>query len=239
MPGGGALEAAEPLLGFAARLRDAAERASDAVPEGLTVELRPYQREGLRWLNALAEAGVGGVLADDMGLGKTLQLITHLLSLKQGGALTQPALIVVPTSLIPNWQSEIARFAPMLQRAGPARAAARRGIRPARRAGHRADQLCAAAARRGDIAQAAVRADRAGRGAAGEEPAHAGAPCAAQPAHAALRLPHRHAAGKPPGRAVVAGRPGRARPARRRRRVPPPLPRCRSRSSTTRNASSG
>lgn len=69
----------------------------------------------MRWLNALAEAGVGGVLADDMGLGKTLQLITHLLSLKQGGALTQPALIVVPTSLIPNWQSEIARFAPMLR----------------------------------------------------------------------------------------------------------------------------
>jgi SNF2 family DNA or RNA helicase len=54
------------------------------------------------------------VLADDMGLGKTLQLITHLLSLKQSGALTQPALIVVPTSLIPNWQSEIARFAPSL-----------------------------------------------------------------------------------------------------------------------------
>jgi Superfamily II DNA/RNA helicases, SNF2 family len=114
MPRGGTLEAAEPLLGFAARLRDAAERASDAVPEGLTVEMRPYQREGLRWLNALAEAGVGGVLADDMGLGKTLQLITHLLSLKQSGALTQPALIVVPTSLIPNWQSEITRFAPML-----------------------------------------------------------------------------------------------------------------------------
>ncbi len=115
MPSGSTLEASEPLRGFAARLRDAAERASDAVPEGLMVELRPYQREGLRWLNALAEAGVGGVLADDMGLGKTLQLITHLLSLKQGGALTQPALIVVPTSLIPNWQSEIARFAPMLR----------------------------------------------------------------------------------------------------------------------------
>ncbi|CAM5253968.1 Helicase SNF2 OS=Rhodanobacter lindaniclasticus OX=75310 GN=B1991_12025 PE=4 SV=1 [Rhodanobacter lindaniclasticus] len=115
MPAGGTLQAAEPLLGFAARLRDAAARASDAVPEGLAAELRPYQREGLRWLNALAEAGVGGVLADDMGLGKTLQLITHLLSLKHSGALAQPALIVVPTSLIPNWQSEVARFAPMLK----------------------------------------------------------------------------------------------------------------------------
>ncbi|MEO8779369.1 MAG: SNF2-related protein, partial [Rhodanobacter sp.] len=115
MPEGGSLQAAEPLLGFASRLRDAAARASDAVPEGLNAELRPYQREGLRWLNALAEAGIGGVLADDMGLGKTLQLITHLLSLKQGGALTQPALIVVPTSLIPNWQAEVARFAPALK----------------------------------------------------------------------------------------------------------------------------
>ncbi|MFC5742529.1 DEAD/DEAH box helicase [Dyella tabacisoli] len=115
LPSGGALEAPEQLRGFTARLRDAAERASDAIPQGLTVELRPYQREGLRWLNALAEAGVGGVLADDMGLGKTLQLITHLLALKERGELTQPALIVVPTSLIPNWLSEVARFAPSLR----------------------------------------------------------------------------------------------------------------------------
>jgi superfamily II DNA or RNA helicase len=115
LPVGGELQAPEQLRGFTARLRDAAERASDAVPEGLTVELRPYQREGLRWLNALAEAGVGGVLADDMGLGKTLQLITHLLALKERGALQQPALIVVPTSLIPNWLAEIARFAPSLR----------------------------------------------------------------------------------------------------------------------------
>ncbi len=115
LPGDGELQAPEALRGFTTRLRDAAERASDVVPDGLTVELRPYQREGLRWLNALAEAGVGGVLADDMGLGKTLQLITHLLALKQRGALEQPALIVVPTSLIPNWQSEVARFAPMLR----------------------------------------------------------------------------------------------------------------------------
>ncbi|MGN6227512.1 MAG: DEAD/DEAH box helicase [Dyella sp.] len=115
LPAGGELQAPEQLRGFTARLRDAADRASDAVPEGLTVELRPYQREGLRWLNALAEAGVGGVLADDMGLGKTLQLITHLLALKERGALAQPALIVVPTSLIPNWQAECARFAPSLK----------------------------------------------------------------------------------------------------------------------------
>jgi superfamily II DNA or RNA helicase len=125
LPSGGALEAPEQLRGFTRRLREAAERASDVVPAGLPVELRPYQREGLRWLNALAEAGVGGVLADDMGLGKTLQLITHLLALKERGELTQPALIVVPTSLIPNWTSEVARFAPglkLLALHGPQRA---------------------------------------------------------------------------------------------------------------------
>jgi superfamily II DNA or RNA helicase len=115
MPGGSTLEAPERLRGFTARLREAAEHASDTVPEGITVSLRPYQREGLRWLNALAVAGVGGVLADDMGLGKTLQLITHLVALKQSGALQKPALVVVPTSLIPNWQSEVARFAPALR----------------------------------------------------------------------------------------------------------------------------
>jgi superfamily II DNA or RNA helicase len=115
LPSGSELQAPEQLRGFTARLRDAAERASDAVPAGLTVEMRPYQREGLRWLNALAEAGVGGVLADDMGLGKTLQLITHLLALKERGELNQPALVVVPTSLIPNWQAEVARFAPSLR----------------------------------------------------------------------------------------------------------------------------
>jgi SNF2 family DNA or RNA helicase len=75
------LEAPRQLRGFTAKLRDAAARASDVVPPGLHGELRPYQREGLRWLNALAAAGVGGVLADDMGLGKTLQLLTHLLAL--------------------------------------------------------------------------------------------------------------------------------------------------------------
>lgn len=114
LPEGGELKAPEALRGFTQRLRDAAARASDVVPAELKAELRPYQREGLRWLNALAEAGIGGVLADDMGLGKTVQLLAHLLALKQAGALDKPALIVAPTSLIPNWQAEAARFAPSL-----------------------------------------------------------------------------------------------------------------------------
>jgi len=115
LPSGGSFEAPERLRGFTRRLREAAERASDVVPEALQAELRGYQRDGLRWMNALAEAGTGGVLADDMGLGKTLQLITHLLALKENGNLESPALVVVPTSLVPNWSSELARFAPSLR----------------------------------------------------------------------------------------------------------------------------
>ncbi|NII05325.1 DEAD/DEAH box helicase [Luteibacter anthropi] len=127
LPSGGSFEAPERLRGFTRRLREAAERASDAVPEAIQATLRGYQRDGLRWMNALAEAGTGGVLADDMGLGKTLQLITHLVALKESGSLNSPALVVVPTSLVPNWVSEVARFAPglrLLALHGPQRAEA-------------------------------------------------------------------------------------------------------------------
>ncbi|NII10731.1 DEAD/DEAH box helicase [Oleiagrimonas sp. C23AA] len=109
------LRAPEQLRSFTRRLREAAEQASDTPPAGLNAQLRGYQREGLRWLNALAEAGVGGVLADDMGLGKTLQLLAHLATLQQSGQLEQAALVVAPTSLVPNWQAEAARFTPDLR----------------------------------------------------------------------------------------------------------------------------
>jgi len=116
LPKGGVLDAPAELKTFTARLREASQHASDAAPAGLRAELRGYQREGLRWLNALAEAELGGVLADDMGLGKTVQLIAHLLVLQESGRLAAPALIVAPTSLIPNWEAELARFAPGLRR---------------------------------------------------------------------------------------------------------------------------
>ncbi len=115
MPAERPLDAPAELAGFTQRLLRAAAEASDIPPETLRAELRGYQREGLRWMNALAEAGLGGVLADDMGLGKTVQLLAHLLVLKARGALHAPALLVVPTSLIPNWEQESARFAPTLR----------------------------------------------------------------------------------------------------------------------------
>lgn len=85
------------------------------MPQGLQAELRDYQRDGVAWMQALGASSLGGVLADDMGLGKTLQTLTHILLEKETGRLTQPVLLVVPTSLIPNWQDEAARFAPDLK----------------------------------------------------------------------------------------------------------------------------
>ncbi|MCX7557416.1 DEAD/DEAH box helicase [Xanthomonadaceae bacterium JHOS43] len=83
-------------------------------PPGFRAELRPYQRDGLAWLDFLSEAGLGGVLADDMGLGKTVQVLAHLVSEKARGRLDLPALVVAPTSLVGNWRDEAARFAPDL-----------------------------------------------------------------------------------------------------------------------------
>ncbi|MBO0804148.1 MAG: DEAD/DEAH box helicase [Nocardiopsaceae bacterium] len=103
-------------------------------PAGLTARLRPYQVEGFSWLAFLWKHRLGGILADDMGLGKTLQtlaLIAHARSSAGGangasepggpgepggsGADAPPFLIVAPTSVLANWSSEAARFAPGLK----------------------------------------------------------------------------------------------------------------------------
>jgi len=86
-------------------------------PEGNGVQatLRPYQQEGLDWLQHLVDMDVGGVLADDMGLGKTLQTISHLSTEKASGRMTLPSLIIMPTSLVGNWQREFKKFAPHLK----------------------------------------------------------------------------------------------------------------------------
>lgn len=78
--------------------------------------LRPYQRDGVRFLLNVTEAGFGACLADDMGLGKTLQVIAWLSHLQAVGALrSRAALIVTPASLLTNWQEELERFAPQLR----------------------------------------------------------------------------------------------------------------------------
>ncbi|MBL8914283.1 MAG: DEAD/DEAH box helicase [Archangium sp.] len=98
-PAPAGLEKLKPLAeGFSALPRV-------ALPEGMTATLRPYQQHGVDWLAFLKSAGLGGVLADDMGLGKTLQTIC---------ALEKGTLVVCPTSVLPNWKAELARFRPAL-----------------------------------------------------------------------------------------------------------------------------
>jgi len=103
------------LAQLAHRLRRIGTPQPVAAPQGLQVQLRPYQLEGLAWLQYLREQGLGGILADDMGLGKTAQALAHVLTEKEAGRLTRPALVVLPTSLLFNWQAEAARMAPGLR----------------------------------------------------------------------------------------------------------------------------
>ncbi|WP_297488398.1 DEAD/DEAH box helicase [Acidocella sp.] len=84
------------------------------VPDDFKGTLRPYQQQGVDWLQHLASHGLGGFLADDMGLGKTAQTIANICVEHAEGRLTAPALIVVPTSLVANWTAELIKFSPHL-----------------------------------------------------------------------------------------------------------------------------
>ena len=125
-------------------MRQLTEQADITVPTGIQATLRPYQERGFSWMYRNFRIGFGSIIADDMGLGKTLQVITLLQKMKDDGALgaqaarlqsgaqaarlqsgaqaarlqndtrQAPALIVVPTGLVTNWQTELARFAPQL-----------------------------------------------------------------------------------------------------------------------------
>ena len=82
-------------------------------PEDFHGSLRTYQREGLGWLRFLEEFQFGGCLADDMGLGKTVQVLATLVQRPDGPS--APSLVVVPRSLVFNWQEECERFCPSLK----------------------------------------------------------------------------------------------------------------------------
>lgn len=107
---GAALDA-DPTWRRLVERMEKAGREDPVIPAGLQAELRPYQREGFRWLARLASWGAGGVLADDMGLGKTVQALALLLHRAALG----PALVVAPASVAFNWREEAARFAPSLR----------------------------------------------------------------------------------------------------------------------------
>ena len=79
---------------------------------GVNAKLRNYQKEGVKWINYLYENNFGGCLADDMGLGKTLQTITMLTRVYP--KTKEPSLIIMPRSLLFNWQDELKKFAPQL-----------------------------------------------------------------------------------------------------------------------------
>ncbi len=123
-------------------LFQSSEKSELSIPENLKAQLRNYQFDGYFWMHQLHKNGFGGCLADDMGLGKTLQTLTLLLKLKRektsviirnpatmNGQLDlfaqQPdpvevsyqsaSLIVLPTSLVHNWDNEIRKFTPSLK----------------------------------------------------------------------------------------------------------------------------
>ncbi|TDG36762.1 ATP-dependent helicase [Pedobacter changchengzhani] len=85
-----------------------------AVPKTLNATLRPYQKDGLNWLNFLDDFNFGGCLADDMGLGKTIQVLAFILSQREK-VKHNTNLIVVPASLIFNWKAEVQKFAPSIK----------------------------------------------------------------------------------------------------------------------------
>jgi superfamily II DNA or RNA helicase len=97
------------------RLLAAGEPAPVPQPAGVALPLRPYQLHGLAWLQHLREQQLAGILADDMGLGKTAQALAHIAVEHAAGRLDQPALVIVPTSLLFNWQAEAARITPGLR----------------------------------------------------------------------------------------------------------------------------
>ena len=115
MQQGMALQMPAELTALAEKLATFTALPQVEPPASLRATLRPYQQEGLRWLQFLREYGLHGILADDMGLGKTVQTISHLLMEVESGRADRPTLILAPTSVIRNWASEIKRFAPQLR----------------------------------------------------------------------------------------------------------------------------
>ncbi|WP_342721795.1 DEAD/DEAH box helicase [Acidovorax sp. FHTAMBA] len=112
---GAVWQGADALRAMVAQLRGASALPDVPLPASVLATLRPYQQQGLNWLQFLSANGLAGVLADDMGLGKTLQTLAHIQVEKDAGRLTHPALVIAPVSLMGNWQREAARFCPGLR----------------------------------------------------------------------------------------------------------------------------
>ena len=101
------------LGGLLKSLRNPRKQKSIGVPDGFSGELRPYQEVGYQWLLQMNRLGFGACLADDMGLGKTVQILAFLEALRAQKP-NGNVLLIVPASLLGNWQKEAARFTPGL-----------------------------------------------------------------------------------------------------------------------------
>ena len=110
-------EDAGAIEAYAARFRESSVIPDVRIPDRFKASLRPYQLQGVSWMQHLREHGFGAFLADDMGLGKTAQTVAHIVIEHEQGRLDRPALIVVPTSLVTNWIDELTKFAPHLRTA--------------------------------------------------------------------------------------------------------------------------
>lgn len=97
------------------KIHDFTEIKQVKAPQGLNATLRPYQLQGVSYMNFLREYHFGGILADEMGLGKTIQTLTFLQYMKEEGH-KGPNLIIVPTSVLPNWEREAQKFVPSMKR---------------------------------------------------------------------------------------------------------------------------
>ncbi|MEI7849091.1 MAG: DEAD/DEAH box helicase, partial [Chloroflexota bacterium] len=109
------IEPPDDLKQRQARFRNFEQIVSQPLPQGFSGELRPYQKHGFDWLHFLREYNFGGILADDMGLGKTIQVMAYLQSLKEQAISKSAVLLIVPKSLITNWQREAEKFTPNLR----------------------------------------------------------------------------------------------------------------------------
>ena len=99
------------LSGLMQTLRNPGKLPNTALPDSFRGTLRPYQKNGLNWLWQMDQLGFGACLADDMGLGKTVQILAYLENLRIHTPDAR-VLLVVPASLLGNWQKEAARFVP-------------------------------------------------------------------------------------------------------------------------------
>lgn len=101
----------EKLLEIGRQLLNFKKIKKAIVPKTFVATLRPYQQQGVNWLQFLREYHLGGILADDMGLGKTIQTLAHLSIEKKENRLVKPSMIIAPTSVVFNWAAELLKFA--------------------------------------------------------------------------------------------------------------------------------